>query len=612
MPSNSRSIWLWILVIVSLNVYFRFYGLGDFSLSNDELSAVVRLQAASLTDLIEKGVVATDPHPAGSQVFLYCWAGIFGTSPLALRLPFAIMSLLAWFFLFALFRRWAGTWNALMAVGFSSMLSFMIIHGQLARPYAMAFLATSSFAWSWNEILIEKRKGLWLKVIYVLSASLACYTHYFAGLFTGLIAFVGLFIALKEKKTLSFLFLNLFVLALFMPHLPVTTAQLKREGLTAWIPLPESNFIWEHIFVLLNKSYQVLVIYMLLFILGLIKSQDRKRSLRWAGLSLIFFLMPMAVGYLYTMLVGPALMDRVLYFSAPFFLVLPFLFMPPFQSSRRHGLLAISILVPTLSTSFESDFAGRYYTEDFKSLALVADGVEDAYGNGQVLFAGNFNSPKYLQYYSGRKLPFTVDKLVADSSLNRFMYEVRQSDKSVVLLEWACSYQSIESVEYARLFYPVLVEEGNFYNSGYWLFGRGASARDTLKSASFAVDSSGELKGLDRGAEFVNILSARASDLKGSQVVLASCSYAKDIPADAMLVIQLKSPTGENLLWKGKKMMDFISEDRGEVILAMPWPADVADDSELAVYLWNPSKADLNLKSAWCRVFGDSFYPDLY
>ena len=54
-------------------IFLRFYDLGDFSLSNDELSAIVRLRANSIIELIQFGVVKTDPHPAGVQIFLYFW-----------------------------------------------------------------------------------------------------------------------------------------------------------------------------------------------------------------------------------------------------------------------------------------------------------------------------------------------------------------------------------------------------------------------------------------------------------------------------------------------------------------------------------------------------------
>lgn len=50
----------------------RLWGLTAFSLSNDELSALARLQYGSISDVLKYGVY-TDFHPAGVQLFLYGW-----------------------------------------------------------------------------------------------------------------------------------------------------------------------------------------------------------------------------------------------------------------------------------------------------------------------------------------------------------------------------------------------------------------------------------------------------------------------------------------------------------------------------------------------------------
>ena len=70
-----------ILIIVIASV-LRIYNYADWSLSNDELSAMARLQFPSFNEMIEKGVRLNDMHPIGVQSFLWFWTHLVGTSVL--------------------------------------------------------------------------------------------------------------------------------------------------------------------------------------------------------------------------------------------------------------------------------------------------------------------------------------------------------------------------------------------------------------------------------------------------------------------------------------------------------------------------------------------------
>ncbi|HRZ76743.1 MAG TPA: hypothetical protein P5248_05210, partial [Bacteroidales bacterium] len=64
--------------ILGVAAVLRLWGLG-YSFSNDELSALLRLQTTSFVTLIQQGVVP-DFHPAGVQVFLWIWVRLGGMS----------------------------------------------------------------------------------------------------------------------------------------------------------------------------------------------------------------------------------------------------------------------------------------------------------------------------------------------------------------------------------------------------------------------------------------------------------------------------------------------------------------------------------------------------
>ena len=108
MWSNNKNYFYLLLAVCIPVVILRFMDLGSFSLSNDELSAIVRLQVNSFSELIQLGVVKTDPHPAGVQIFLYCWTKLFGMSPFMIRLPFVLFGLLSLVLMYQLFKDWFG------------------------------------------------------------------------------------------------------------------------------------------------------------------------------------------------------------------------------------------------------------------------------------------------------------------------------------------------------------------------------------------------------------------------------------------------------------------------------------------------------------------------
>ena len=81
-------------VLVFVGALFRFYNYNNWSLSNDELSAITRLNYSSFSEMIEQGVRLIDMHPVGVQSFLWMWTHLFGMSEEVLRLPFVLLGIL--------------------------------------------------------------------------------------------------------------------------------------------------------------------------------------------------------------------------------------------------------------------------------------------------------------------------------------------------------------------------------------------------------------------------------------------------------------------------------------------------------------------------------------
>jgi hypothetical protein len=608
--SERKSInWLFFIVLV-FSALGRFYELGSFSLSNDELSALTRLQVQNFSDLISKGIVATDPHPAGVQVFLYFWTKIFGTSVFFVRLPFVISGLMALYFMFETFKYWFGARSALFSVTTFAVMEFSMIHGQLARPYAMALMAVMAFIWAWTFLIYEGRRSAKYLAVFILSASLSCYFHYYAGLMVGIISLFGLIPAYRHGIFKIYLVSGLMALSLFLPHLQITLAQLSRGSLTSWIPPPEPTFLRKHIFTLLNHSYLLTGLFLLSLFTAIWKSiKWREIPSHFVWFGLVFFLSPIFIGYVYSMYFGAVLMDRVLYFSSPFFFGLMYFKIPRMRSAFYYTLFSILFGLTMLSTAFETAFFQRNYVENFKGLAEDIRVVEGEFPAEDILWIGNFNAAQYLDYYQPKASEhFERSSLQTDQDLSKFMEVVRNSDKTSIAIFWACTYQPIAALEYVRRYFPKLIRNPLYYNSAMWLFQKGDATREVLLDRLMCEDLE-----LGPETEFLEVIKSRRKDLYAVEVLNVSAEF-EDIDGDGILLVYAVDDEETSFHdWKGHHLNNFIrQEGNNELFMSFKLPEELSSEAIISIYFWNSRGKSVRVKNVRLTSYEDSHYPCLY
>ena len=595
-------------LVILVSAILRFWGIDSFSLSNDELSAVIRLNYPDFTSLVADGIVATDPHPGGVQVFLYFWTKVFGISPLALRLPFAMASTLSLVFIYLTFKDWFGKQSAILSTAVFGMVAFSIIHGQLARPYAIGILTVWVFVWVWTKIIFHQSKKPLHLILYMLAGALSCYTHYYAALLVGVIGFVGIYPAIRKKVLKLYLLLSFTSVLLFAPHLGITMLQLSRGSLTSWISQADSEFLFDHIFRLLNESYLLLALVSLFLIMGIFLI-SRKLILKttFTLLSLLFFLLPILIGYIYSEFFGSALMDRVLYFSSPFFFGLVFSHFPDFEKGKFYGLLTLMMAATIFSTIFVQHFFERRYTENFKGLAdrIIEERAEN--GNGNSFFIGNFNSTEYVNYYLEPKANFVMSSLDSDSLLGEYQRIIEKRYPEDFTMFWACKYQPIASIEYAKSLYGLNRVEEVFFNSGYWHFEANAIGRDTLLYEVIAGKDS-----MDEDIEFYNIFKSAVIDLSEKEVMNVACKFTANDPANVHLVFTVSSEEGEVVSWRGHSFENYSIGDSGEIFQSVKIDNKWQESDVLSIYIWNPGKSNVMLEDLILSSFKDSHYVQLY
>src|SRR5436190_5899530 len=175
-----------LVFILFIGAILRFHHLGFTSLSNDELSAIMRAHQNSFSELIQNGVM-TDFHPAGVEIFQFYWIKLFGDGVFIVRFPFVIAGILSILLLYLLAVRWFNKTSALFAASALCFLQFPLLYSQLARPYAFGLLFALASAYFWTLILfpepnetIDRKKNLLLHIGFIFSMSACMHTHYFA------------------------------------------------------------------------------------------------------------------------------------------------------------------------------------------------------------------------------------------------------------------------------------------------------------------------------------------------------------------------------------------------------------------------------------------------
>jgi len=183
--------------IVIIAAILRFYKFSEIPYTLDELSALLRTNYDSYTDLINLGILR-DGHPAGVQSFLFYWVKIFGYSEAAVKLPFIICGIASVWLVYIIGKKWFNSTVGLLSAAFIATIQFTVMYSQIERPYASGLFFFLLFVYFWSNIIIEKRNQLYNWIGFSISAALCAYNHYFT-LFSALIAaFFGLLLISRQ------------------------------------------------------------------------------------------------------------------------------------------------------------------------------------------------------------------------------------------------------------------------------------------------------------------------------------------------------------------------------------------------------------------------------
>jgi hypothetical protein len=479
--------YLALLPILAVAAFFRWKGFAEWSLTNDELSALYGLSLETLS-LTINDYVYNDMHPAGVQLLMFAWCKIFGTSVFAVRLPFVVMGILSVALTFEVGKRFFSANVGLMAAAYFAIMQLPVLYTQLARPYSSGMLLVlwTTIAWH-NLVSANSRASMVHYLHWSLTTALCLYNHYFSALVPIVLGFSGYFI-LDKSQFKAYSLSGMLSLLLFLPHLSLSIAQFSRGGVGTWLGPPDIRFFNDFFFALFNENYFTWFLFSMLAFFALVKSRANfVNKPNWI-ISLVLFLFPLLLGYFYSVYVNPVLQPSILLFFVPFLLMAA---MAGFTAYSARVVVLLSFLVLGIG-SFTIIKVNKFnQSEKFATFSEIARLVQhsvDSLGRDNIDFAMNVVHPFYLEYYFKRKnitIPFLTSSNKGGEELRKFRSLVNQSNKKYFLYTWTNSDNPLQIYSIIREKFPCLIERKFFFNSEFYLFAKQDACTDSIEKTRF-------------------------------------------------------------------------------------------------------------------------------
>lgn len=373
---NRLHYWILLLIVVVASL-LRFWNFLEIPFTHDEFSALFRTRFASFSELVQKGIMP-DGHPAGIQVFLYYWVKVVGFSEPWVKLPFIFMGIASLYLIWKIGKEWFSEQVALLATASLAFMQYFVMYSQIARPYISGLFFTLIMALYWYRFLFYDNQSSKLINInalgYIIAASLCAYNHYFSLLMVVLIGLLGLFYVPKNHLK-PYLFSNLLILLLLIPHVKIYLYQFSLQGL-GWLGKPNLYF-FANFFKFLTHFNVIVLLFAIAMVLGgvIYFFKTRQKFKKEHLITLYLAISSAIIGYVYSMYRAPVLQLSVLIFSTPFLILFVFSFLEKISIKLNFILVTIwsflLIYSMIVTRNHYNNFYKSIYSQTFIKLKQV-------------------------------------------------------------------------------------------------------------------------------------------------------------------------------------------------------------------------------------------------
>lgn len=588
---------VFISVILLIAAVLRLYHLDSVPFMHDEFSALSRTSYDSFSELIQQGI-KIDGHPAGTQLFLYYMVKLFGWNEFWLKLPFALMGIASVFLIFKIGQQWFNTNVGLISAAFASVSEIFIFYSQIIRPYSPGIFSVLLFVYFWNRLLfIEEKPSIKTCIGFTLAAFLSSQMHNFSVAQAGLIYLSGLLFLKKDNKlqTKAYLLSGIAALLLFLPTSPIFYHQIfVNGGIGGWLSLPKSSFIIDFFKYTANYSQLFIFVIIVLIIYPFLvnkENKDNKIKLRIIGLS--WFLIPLILAYIYSLMREPILQFRTLTFAFPFLFIVLFSFYDAKKiNDREKSIIMICILLIGISSLInDRQYYKQILNQGFDSMAEEMKEDMTTYGDS-ITFVSFSNRTLMTEFYQDKE-NISNNKLY---DKNTSIYELQDYLSSIDTKYIGIGIADYGKVEYEMLtmmFYPHIIKERQWLTTKYLLLSKEGENDMTLMKSDFNFQ-----RGEEWGCSFEMTLdSIDKIDDFGFIAEIQSVDTISDI----VFVMELKDRKSDSTLyWQGKSLEghSLMPNERHYICNELHFDNDRYDKNDLYldVYLWNKGKYNLNVE----------------
>ena len=603
----------WILLgLLLLATVLRMWDLPHIPFMHDEISALTRLYP-TLGETLLRGVIELDTHPPGVQIFEWLWTRAFGSSEAVVKLPFMVMSIAALFFLYRFACAWTNAAVALIAISLMATLQYFVLYGQIARPYAFGLFTTALMADQLTRFLARSRTGnlVWFLVAAVLSS----YAHHFGLLQAALIGATGLALVTREHRKSYLIACGAIVLA-YLPNIPIFLHQFSQGGLGGWLQAPDRHWLGDYAWWIVHCSLPMALAGGALVLFSLVgRSRTSGRGGPFWWIALTWGLVPLAVGFGYSIWRAPVLQYSVLIFSVPYLLLL---LLSGIQHLSWKSTALISACVAATSV-FTLVTVRSHYDLFYRSKyeAMIRDGMKaQARTHGDCLVL--LDAPEHvIRFYMERwgisdaDFPYVQ---LRDRDARPILRALADDTLHQHLFIGVSTGAQPEDIPRAELAYPTLIERHDYFEGQTVLLTRTPGERSDLQlfstlepgkggeawvvSADLPVvkDSAGiasgwSYTGREFGIEFVQTTHFIVQDPSDQIIVLADGGASGGTKAHLIAELQLGDST---VFYRGDDALATPSSVQQMVVAVSPSDARLRGRSlRLKSYIWNEGRGPL-------------------
>lgn len=413
-------IWLvFLVVILMVGVFFRFYRLGEQSFWLDELTSV-GLSILNFKDWLSF-ILYKDIDMSFFQLVGYFWVkAVSGNSDGIIRiLPafFSTLNIITVFFLgkSLLVNKKKAIFLGLISALLVSLNAYDLQYAQEFRSYSLISLLVSFLTLLFIKII--KRPNFWINwFLYVVFSLMALYSHHFA-IFISVAHLVMFFVIFGKNFSNSpykQVIISGFIMTVFL--MPLAFFSYKQRYLQiTWVPMPDFNII-KDFFINICGNYGgfLVIVYLLTAFFGF-KSESKKWKWQLIGLS---FCLPIFLSLAISP-IRPIFWSRYLLLTLPFLVILTargILSLIDFDKWNKKNFLGIILLLFFIVFSMLgiNDYFKNFKKEDFRGVAKI---LSENCNKNLVIFDPPMLEPR-VNYY--------LDKKCKTPTVMRWYYE---SDK---------------------------------------------------------------------------------------------------------------------------------------------------------------------------------------